>query len=321
MHPDGQLDELIADLKVLRKGLGAQETSVPRSAGVALRQVCGVPDGAPPGVVRHLVVTALGELIGRLPEGKQPTARAVFGFNNPDNLSYTARLAWLGKVVDRDTRTMQRRADEVIYLLAELAHARDAPPATVAANDSPWHTKELKVRVLLRGPQVEVFETRRVVSHVPGLTGIEHAVSVISTAPAGGPVDLRTLGIDEIEGGEVLDPRAVSSHRVAFTLRPPAPLDSGDEHSFFFRVRVPTIAPLYCCTPEFACERFALSVGFRRENLPARIWRIDGELSMQAGDPAPAREALVADGAGEVRVVFENLRPARSYGMGWEPPT
>ncbi|NGY65346.1 hypothetical protein G7043_41280 [Lentzea sp. NEAU-D13] len=319
MHHDGRLDELIADLKALRKGLGVQETSVPRSIGTALRQACGVPDGAPPGAVRHLVVTALGELIGMLPEGKQLTARTVFGFDNPDNLSYTARLSWLGKVVDRDTRTMQRRADEAIYLVAELAHARDAPAAAVSAHDSPWHTKELKVRMLLRGPQVEVFETRRVVSHVPGLAGIEHAVSVISTAPTSGPVDLHTLGIDEIEGGEVLDPRAVSSRRVAFTLRPPVPLDPGDEHSFFFRVRVPTIAPLYCCTPEFACERFVLSVGFLHENLPARIWRIDGELSMQAGDPAPAREALFADGTGQVRVVFENLQPARSYGIGWDP--
>ncbi|MEU4806211.1 hypothetical protein [Actinosynnema sp. NPDC023587] len=319
MRADDRMDELIADLKVLRRGLGVQETSVPRSAGAALRRVCGVPDGASAGVVRQRIVTALGELVDRIPEGQRAIARAVLGFDNPANLSYTARLARLGEVVDRDTRTMQRRADDVVCLVAELALAPGIPPPAGTADGTPWHTRELKVRVLLRGPGVEVFETRRVVSHVSGLTGIEHAVSVIPATAPGGPVDLRTLGIDEIEGGEVVDPRAVSAHRVAFTLRPPEPLGRGDEHSFFFRVRVPTIAPLYCCTPEFACERFVLSVGFLRGVPPRRIWRIEGELSMQADDPTPVRRPLYPDSAGEVRVEFEDLRPARSYGIGWEP--
>ncbi|WP_285502720.1 hypothetical protein [Actinokineospora sp. NBRC 105648] len=312
-----RIDELAADLKALRRGLGVQEMAVPSVAGAAVRELCGVHAGDPAGTVRQKIIDRLRDLVDRLPASKQPLARAVFGLDNPDDAPYTTRLAQLGRVVERDTRTMQRYADAVIHRIAELACAVDEPAPL--PGQFPWHTRELQVRVLLRGPQVEVFETRRVVSHQAELTEVEHAVSLAAPAPAGGPVDLSVLGIDEIAGGEVHAPRMVSAQRVAFTLRPPVPLAIGEEHAFFFRVRVPTMAPFYCCTPEFACERFTLTVNFPRDRVPSRIWRIDGELSMQAHDPTPTRETLHADNSGGVRAVFTDLHPARSYGIGWTP--
>ena len=99
--------------------------------------------------------------------------------------------------------------------------------------------------------------------------------------------------------------RLVSSTRVAFSLRPPQPLDAGDEHEFFFRIRVAELpSPFYCCTPEFPCESFDLNVRFDRRKPPLHVWRIDGDLSKDAPDPLTARKPTAApDVEGNVGVL------------------
>ncbi|MEC3982141.1 hypothetical protein [Amycolatopsis sp. H20-H5] len=319
-----KIDALMTELKVLRKGLGVQAKSLPSAVGTHLREACGVVDGDTPGQVREKVVTTLLDLIDRLPETQRRTAKILLGFDVGADQRYTARLTQLGDGADRNVRTMQRRADDVIYLIAEAACSRSATgtPASRAAaiGEGPWHTSTLEVSMVLLDVGAEVFETRRIVSHVPGLKEIEHSISLARPAPTGEPLDLIGLGIDVVSGGEVHSERMVSSTRVAFQLRPPRALDAGDEHDFFFRIRVPVLlAPFYCCTPEFSCERFELNVRFDRARLPDRVWRIDGELSKDAEDSFPIREQLTASSSGEVHADFRDLRPARSYGIGWHP--
>ncbi|MGW4060189.1 hypothetical protein ACWEGE_18015 [Amycolatopsis sp. NPDC004747] len=262
-------------------------------------------------------------MIETLPESHRKTARIVLGFGTGAHERYTQRLELLGTGADRNVRTMQRRADDVIYLIAEAAYGAPASYGSflAGADDGPWHTSALAVRLTLTGPAAaEVFETRRVVSHVAGLADVEHAISLSRPANTTGPPDLSGLGIDVVAGGEVHSVRLVGSSRVAFSLRPPRPLDAGDEHEFFFRIRVAELtAPFYCCTPEFPCESFDLNVRFDRRKPPRRVWRIDGEFSKDAQEPRPSREALSLDNAGEVRTGFRDLRPARSYGVGWQP--
>ncbi|MBM7776149.1 hypothetical protein JOD54_006353 [Actinokineospora baliensis] len=317
MNADRRLEVLNHELKQVRKGLGVHQVGLPASAGPVLRELAGVRADDPPGAVRDKLIAAVRALVERLPQGRRALARAVFGLDNPTNAAYTTRLADYGQTADRDVRTIQRRADEVVYLVAELACAQ----ATGDGGDPgvPWHTKRLQVRLVLRGAEVEVFETRRIVSHQPGLTDVRHAISVGLAGREAGPVDLAALGIDEISGGEVRSPVMASADRVAFTLRPPHPLQPGDEHDFFFRVRTGEIAPFYCCTPEFECERFTLNIRFEPKRRPSGVWLIDGEFSKEVADPTPARRPLRLDDTGEVRAEFTNLRPARSYGIGWEP--
>ncbi|RLK61752.1 hypothetical protein [Actinokineospora cianjurensis] len=317
MDADTRLRILSQELKDVRKGLGLHQVSLPTVAGPVLRELAGVTQAEPPGAVRDKLVALVRGLVGLLPEGRRDLARAVFGVDNPANETYTGRLAAHGRVVDRDLRTVQRRADEVVYLLAELACARPTREVARAADGVPWHTKRLQVRLVLRGDDVEVFETRRIVSHEPDLLDVRHSLSVGPSGQAGGPVDLAALGIDEISGGEVRALEQVSADRVAFTLRPPRTLGPGDEHDFFFRVRARAIAPFYCCTPEFDCERFDLNVRFESHRLPTRVWRIDGEFSKEAADPTPNRPSSRVDDTGEARAEFADLRPARSYGIGW----
>jgi hypothetical protein len=312
------------ELKNLRKGLGIEQTFLAsRVMGPELRRVCQIVDGDSPARVRNKVITTVERLIELLPAGMRTTARILFGFDNPASQLYTSRLAGLAQQAQRDVRTMQRRADEILYRLAELACLEPAPvrPEPPAPMAMPWHTKELQVNFVLKGTKVEVFETRRIVSHVPDLQEIEHSISLVHPARPDGPIDLAELGIDDIQGGEVYHPRMVSASRVAFTMRLHWVLNPGDEHEFLFRVQVDAsaMAPFYCCTPEFACERFTLNLRFGRDRIPLRAWLIDGELSMAAQDPTPERKPLPVTGAGEVRYDFVNLQPARSYGIGWEP--
>jgi hypothetical protein len=318
---DAKINALSTELKLLRKGLGVQAKNLPGVVGEELREVCGVRGDDSPGTVRGKVVTRLKALIEKLPESQRETARIVLGFGTGANERYTARLELLGSGADRNIRTMQRRADDVIYLIAEAAY--EAPAAfggSPVISQGPWHTSALAVRLTLTGAAAEVFETRQIVSHVAGLAEIEHGVSLARPASPSGEPDLSGLGIDVVSGGEVHSVRMVSSTRVAFRLRPPRALDAGDQHEFFFRVRLEEMpAPFYCCTPEFPCESFELNVRFDRREPPQRIWRIDGDLSKDAGDPVPARKPLFLDNAGEVHTGFHDLQPARSYGVGWQP--
>lgn len=311
-----EIETLVADLKRVRRGTGVQAPGLPAALGAPLRRVCGVLDSDPPGVVREKVIRALATFIERLPDASRDIARAVLGFGAPAHHRYTQRLEGLARQADRDMRTMQRRADEVVYLLAEIAAATPVRPAP--GQESPWHTTALEVSLLLDGEGGEVFETREIVSHTAELAEIEHSISLARPHLPAGPPDLQELGIEVLRGGQWHSPRMVSSTRVAFQLRPPRILRAGDRHEFFFRVRAPALRPFYCCTPEFPCERFSLTVRFDRVRAPVRVWRIDGELSKDAEDPLPERKALALDG-GEVRADFEHLQPARSYGIGWQP--
>jgi hypothetical protein len=318
---DAKINALLSELKLLRKGLGVQAKNLPAIVGEELREVCGVREDDSPGTVRAKVVATLRALIGKLPESQRETARIVLGFGTGANERYTARLELLGSGADRNVRTMQRRADDVVYFIAEAAYETPAAfGSSPVTSQGPWHTSALAVRLTLTGAAAEVFETRQIVSHVAGLTEIEHGVSLARPASATGEPDLAGLGIDVVSGGEVHSVRMVSATRVAFRLRPPRALDAGDQHEFFFRVRLEELpAPFYCCTPEFPCESFELNIRFDRQEPPQRIWRIDGDLSKDANDPVPARKPLFLDNAGEVHTGFRDLQPARSYGVGWQP--
>jgi hypothetical protein len=316
-----KITTLVQELKALRTGLGVEDPHLMSRAGPAVRQAGGVADDDLSAVVREKIKMWLEKLISQLPEAPARIGRVAFGFEGPGDQPYLARLRTLGRTVHREIRTMQRRADQVVVRIAELALAQ---PTAAAPSDphagEPWHAALVQVDVILDQPEIEVLENRRIISHTKGLTEIRHSLTI---PPAGHPpkrVDLDARGITVLRGGDMrMPPRMVSSNRIEFVLHPPAPLDPGDGHEFFFRVRLPAMLPFYVCTPRFACDEFHLRVRFGRERVPEQIWLIAGELSMEAADPVPERAALRADKSGEVQMKFVDLRPATSYGIGWQP--
>lgn len=310
------IDALTEDLKTLRKGLGVQDPKISTKVGHALAQVCGVAANDSPAMVTKKVCTRLELLLDRLPLAQRDLGRATLGYGGTATDPYTKRLKALGDAIDRDIRTMQRRADDLIRRIAELACLEAATP--VVRRDPPWHTTWLQVILLVDQPAVEVLETRRIVSHRSNLTEIEHSMSVLPVDGLTHPLDLAAFGVEVLGGGAVGNLRKVASNRIAFQLRPPRTLDLHDTHEFVLRVRLPYISPFYVCTPAHPCERFDLRARFGLPR-PPRIWRIEGEFAIEANDPLPARTLLGTDAAGEVRAVFEHLEAARSYGIGWQP--
>lgn len=313
---DSGSSDLVDDLKALRRGLGIHDPRISARIGFSLRQACGVLHDDPPAVVSHKVLTRLVDLVERLPGAQRDLAHAVFGFDGSTGEKYTSRLRAHGDMRSRDVRTMQRRANEVVVRIAELLAV--AEPAPRRREEPPWHTTSLRVLLVLDKPEVEVFETRRIRSHRPGLEEIEHSMTV---APVDGvhPVALTQLGIDVVNGGDVRSVSQIATNRIAFRLRPPRALNKHDEHEFTLRVRLPRISPFYVCTPLYPCAHFDLRVRFGQQRLPESIWRIDGELSMEADDPMPARPQLELNSAAEVHATFTDLEPAKSYGIGWLP--
>jgi hypothetical protein len=312
---------LVEDLKALRTGLGIEDPHLISRAGAAIRQACGVADDDSSAIVREKIKNWLEKMISQLPEARARVGRAAFGLDGPGDQPYLARLRSLGQDFQREVRTMQRRADQVMVRIAELAFA----PITEAApsaphSDEPWHAALVRVDLVLDQPEIEVLEYRRIISHTKGLAEIRHSLTILPVEHPSRRVDLDELGITVLRGGDMrVPPRMVSADRLEFILHPPDPLDPGDEHEFLFRVMVPSLLPFYVCTPLFACDEFHLGVRFGRDQVPDRIWLIDGELSMEAADPTPGRPALRADKTGEVQVKFVDLHPAMSYGIGWHP--
>ncbi|MCG8915003.1 hypothetical protein L6E12_04265 [Actinokineospora sp. PR83] len=306
------------ELKLLRRGFGVNDPKLPETIGPLLRQVCGVQDTDPQWTARERIHNTLVKLVNRLPEPHRAIARVALGFDSEPGLRYTERLRALEQRFERDTRTIQRRSNNAIYYLAECAAEEQAAGGPRRRPGPPWHTVALRTSLVLDGSGVEVTETRRIVSHLDGLSEIEHSVTVLPpTGTAEGPLDLATVGIRAVSGGDVLSPRLHGRNRAVFILRPPEPLDEGAEHEFEFRVAVPQMSPLYVCTPTYPCDTFTLHVKFDRP--PTAVWVVNGDLATEADDPTLPRETVRPDASGEVRHVFEDLEPYRSYGLLWRP--
>jgi hypothetical protein len=314
-------NDLVAELKKLRRGSGVQSSDIAARVGGALRVACGVGDSDGPAAQRLKIITTLMRLTGALPGDLCTLGRVALNLNPAANVRYEERIARLAADAARDPRTIRRRVDEVISRIAELVLESPAMKHARASTTvrHPWHTKDLRVFVMLDLPVVEVFEDRTVVCDHEDLA--EFDLSVTLTPPPGwaGSTEPADLGVDVYRGGVACPHRQAGSNRFRFGLRPPQPLRHGQEHNFAFRLRVSrAFAPHYVCTPEFPCERFTLAVRFGR-TVPQRIWLLDGEFPLELNDPWPERRLLTVDGNGSAHASFTALAPNRSYGIGWQP--
>ncbi|SDD51546.1 hypothetical protein SAMN05216174_11274 [Actinokineospora iranica] len=314
----GNAEALFNELKLLRKGFGVNGSQPIDEFGPGVRLVSGAIESDTEWQTRQKIRATFDRLSDGLTEPYRAVARAALGFDAPPSARYTERLVALAPRVpalNLSQRSLQRRSDEALRLLAERALAEQR--AEVAArNQAPWHTTVLRTRVLLDQPEVEAIETRRITSHVSGLDVIRHSLTV---APPGtgdrgfvGGLRLRVLS-----GGEVTATRRVAATRVEFDLRLSRVLDADEEHDIEFMVGVPVMSPYYVCTPAYPCELFDLRVRFGRSRGPSRVQVVDGAFAHEAADPTVHRATVVLDPVGEVRHVFRDLAPYRSYGLLW----
>jgi hypothetical protein len=312
-------DELVRELKLLRKGRGLLVGRVER-VGLSLRKVCGVVATDTAADIRRKVGERIAFLVNNLPADLQLAVTAAFGIH-PDARQpfYKDRIQWAAEQLGRDERTVRRRVDVGIEALAELAASGTSVTADLVEVLPRWHTSGLWVTLSLDLPTPEVFEYRRIIADQDGVEELDLSLTLAS-AHMPDFTSFRELDIDVFRGGNLVRRSRESSDRFTFALALPRRLGRGQTHDYIIRCRVPSgrvMQPHYLCIPKHRCELFDLNVRFAKGDSPQNVWRLREAFQRDVDDPLPHGDALPVDSAGEVHLSFRELTPGLAYGVRW----
>ncbi|MCX2947382.1 hypothetical protein [Lentzea sp. NEAU-D7] len=311
-------EQLVNELKALRKGLGVETDDIGARVGRALQRVCGVEDGDTGERVRRKVRDQLNALIDQCHPEQQNLLRAALGLDSAAPRMYQERIKEIAETAFVDPRTVQRRIDSALVRLTQLA--LETRRLVDVRKRPPWHTLDLRVVMSFDLRVPEVYETRRIVAGQDGVEEVEVGLTLTPPPDWTGSGSIEDLGVDLLYGGELSDGIMKARNRIGFVLRLPEPLARGDEHEYAFRVKVPVergIAPHYVCTPRYQCDRFSLHVRFGAALRPQRVWRLTGVPPLELDDPVWTGDLVEPNRFGEVHTSFDDLEPQLSYGFGW----
>ncbi|WP_260478641.1 hypothetical protein [Kibdelosporangium aridum] len=319
-------EQLVADLKALRKGRGILAGSITARVGDALRTATGTHGVEHAVEVRRRVAECLWRWAGELPDDLRIAVRAAFALDQTDQLPlYKDRVRLVAERLNRDERTARRRIDEGIERLAEVA--RSGAPLTEFHPAEPvpgWHTEELRVTLALDQPTPEAFEFRRIVADHDRIEHVDLAITLTAPLGANGPARTDDLEIDVFHGGRLTAREMESTDRFGFRLTLPKPLRRHESHQIGLRFKIRpdrTMAPHYVCVPKHRCAEFDLRVRFDVRRPPERIWRLVNAFQRDVDDPQPRGETIPLDASGEIHTSFHELTPGLAYGIRWHRTT
>lgn len=307
-------DDLVAELKTLRKGRGMGAAALTERIGPSLREVFGVATEADAATLRQTVVRRLRELSESLPGDLRICVVAAFGLQKDVDLPfYQDRVRWAADQLQRDDRTVRRRIDDGIRQLAELALTPNTP-ALVEDGNGGWRTESLRSILSLDRRNPELIEFRRVAAERDGLAEVDLAWTMSKVELS------EDLPIEVLYGGTLVSRQLEAADRIGLMLRLATPLSRGDVVEVALRYRAPgeTMRPHYVCTPLHPCDHFELRVRFPADQPPNYVWLLNGVLQGDIEDRVAPRDLVPIDEAGEVKVEFRRLKPSRSYGIRWE---
>jgi hypothetical protein len=304
--------ELVQELKTLRKGRGLAGRVEDR-VGPRLRSACAVAADDGMVAIRDKVGGRLSQLAADLPEDLRVAALAAFAIcAEARQPLYQERVRWAALRLDRDPRTVRRRVDEAIDLLAELAWSSTPAAAAAPVAGDNWHTASLAVALVLDQPSPLVLEERRIVADQEGLRSLDLAVSL-----PGGRSDLSAT---VLYGGRLLDRGMETSARWGYGLELSRPLSRGEsfDYAVLFRLATPSaLRPHMVCVPRQPCDQFDLRVRFGRVP-PPEVWALEGAFQRDVSDPGYQGRSQAVDSSGEVQLRFRGLTPGLAYGARWE---
>ncbi|MFJ7212175.1 hypothetical protein [Amycolatopsis sp. NPDC098790] len=291
--------ELVQELKTLRKGRGLAGRLDGR-VGPSLRSACAVSSDDGQVAIREKVSGRLSELASQLPDDLRLAALAAFAISAEARQPlYQDRVRWAALKVDRDPRTVRRRVDEAIVLLAELASASSLPPSP----SDRWHTSSLSIACVV--DELLVLERRRIVADQEGLEFLDLAVSL----PAGRPP------VTVLYGGSLVDRGMETSSRWGYGLELPRPLSRGESWECAMLFRPPSLRPYMVSVPRQPCDSFDLRVRFG--GAPPAVWALEGAFQRDVSDPGYQGRPETVDSSGEVHLRFRGLTPGLAYGVRW----
>lgn len=307
--------ELVYELKTLRKGRGLAGRIEDR-VGPFLRSAAGVAENDAVEVIRTKVSARLSELAAHLPDDLRLAVLAAFAIETEARQPlYQDRVRWAAARVDRDPRTVRRRVDEAIDLLAELSVSTQTSSA-ISPQAGGWHTAELRAWMTLDRSKAECFEVRTIVADSEGVASVDLALSGYandSQKSADRP-DYSTVSI--FQGGILRDHWMESSDRIGMTLELPHTLHRGERHQIALRFESRNEPSFYICVPRAPCEYFEVSVRFN-DRIPEDPRILEGAFQRDVTDPGFQGRPSKVDEAGEIKHRFRNLTPGLSYGLRW----
>ncbi len=302
-------DELLDELKKLRKGRGIFAVDIERRVGPTLRGVAGINSDDGPAEVRNKIARRLHNLVRALPDDLRLAALTAFAIaSDARQPLYKDRVALTASRIGRDPRTARRRMDDAIVQLAQVASARpDQPAGFVAPATTDWYFAELVVSLILDRDRPEIIERGRVVAEADDVT----EVSLHADRMLGYPVADHVIVDREVSYGGSLD-----KHRPADRERTPLVLARrlarGRPHEYEVQERILSrraLRPELVFVPSVRCDRFVLRVRFPRADPPIEVRRLGG-----------TSERVAVDAFGELEVEFRDLSAGREYGVRWAWP-
>ncbi|MBE1537077.1 hypothetical protein [Actinomadura algeriensis] len=306
------MTDVLSELKTLRKGFGLDDPKALTRIGPWLRLAAGVTDGDDDAATRAKIQLFLRHATATLSAREARAITLGFAVDGSDERRFEARLRQLGRETGCDPRTARRHLDAALQKVAEQACAAMSPEAMTRADL--WHLRHLVAHVRLGTPFSEVREVRRVISHRDGLREVAFSYSVGEP-----PTDPADMAIDVLRGGVRAASERCSATRTRVRVGLPHPLRRSETHGVTLKIITSAPMSFYVCTPQCGCARFDLVVGFRGTSAPDRIWLVQDELPMEAGDPERARIPVPLDTKGSATASFTHLNPNRSYGLAWAP--
>lgn len=317
MRVDLAANDLLRELKSLRKGFGLEDPSALERVGPVLRSLAGVTAADGPAEQRRKVRRFLLKLSDTLPENLARASRRALALENAEAMRFESRLRQMADELGRDPRTVRNNVDDALRILAEEAVV--APAEVFTDFDAPWRLDRLNALVRVDVAGIEVLEQRHIVSRREGLEQIIQSYSVPSSSFEGLPVGVDRPRADVLSGGMREDCERWSATRTGIRIRLPRPLRNGQGHYVTTRATLKGPVRFYVCTPRHPCTRFELTVRFEPGAIPCALWLIENEFPLEVEDLSLHRDQAALDEAGEATVSFTGLETGRSYGFTWSP--
>ncbi len=312
------------ELEAVRKGRGVQEPDVRSRMGPTLRLLCGVGTSTPHSRARQALVAYLGGATEELPDELRLAANAMFAIDGSYRQRFLRqRYEVLARQWNCDFRTVQRRCDEAMTLIADQFDDRVVPAGPNASevfDANAWYVERLNTVLLLDRPQPEAIEERTIVSTLDGLTRLGLAFGLPRHHAENRAV--LDIDLDILYGAEVESVQRLTPTLFVQYLRLPQPLHHGQRHTYARSIRVPDgqlMVPRYVHLAVHRCDTFELRVKFVRKEPPELVWVLSKVPEFVYADQRPNHDVVAPDPLGEVLVRFADLQPGFGYGLAWRP--
>ncbi|HEV3359311.1 MAG TPA: hypothetical protein VG247_21110 [Pseudonocardiaceae bacterium] len=303
-------DDLLDELKKLRKGRGIFAVDIERRVGPTLRRVAGIDNDDGPAEVRSKIARRLHNLVRALPDDLRIAALTAFAIaSDARQPLYKDRVALTASRIGRDPRTARRRMDDAIVQLAQVATARpDQPTDFTAPATTDWYFTELVVSLILDRDRPEIVERGRIVAEADDVTEVAlHADRMLGFAAAEHVIVDREV----LYGGSLDQQRGpADARRTPLVLA--RPLEPGRPHEYVVQERILSrraLRPEVVFVPAVRCDRLVLRVRFPRTDNPIQARRLGG-----------LADRVAVDAFGELEVEFRDLAAGRPYGVRWQWP-